>query len=242
MQIYEAAERALKEIGHPAHLREIHRHITANNYFEFGAIDPIRALGVAMDRHAKGVAISRPVPPTLFYRAGPATYGLLELLDTSTNLDVDLDAEISRAAEAEALDSSLFLEQELQRWLYKNFEQTRLTALGLGPLSLFAPDEQRGKLGKFNTRVVGEIDFLLRNEAGDYVVLELKRQSDDQTIGQLCRYWGWVKDSLASNRAVHGIVLAQEITDGLRFAIKATNERIRYRKLVIETSLGPEGR
>jgi len=242
MQIYEAAERALSDLSRPSHLRDIYKQICSKEYFEFGALDPIRTLGVAIDRHAKGVTISHPSSPTLFYRAGPATYGLLSFLDSAAIEDVDLDAEINIAAEADGLDSSLFLELELQRWLYRNFEQTKLSALGLGSLALFAPDEQRAKLGKYNTRTVGEIDFLLRNETGDFVVIELKRHSDDQTIGQLCRYWGWVKESLAENSTVHGIVLAQEITEGLRYAVKATNERIRYRQLIIETKLGPEAR
>lgn len=115
MQIYEAAEKALQDIGRPTHLREIFAHIQERNYFEFGAVDPVRVLGVAIDRHSKGVAISRPASPTLFYRAGPAIYGLLSSLDKATNEDVDLDAEITKAAESEGLDSSLFLEQESQR-------------------------------------------------------------------------------------------------------------------------------
>lgn len=142
MQIYEAALQALQEIGRPAHLRDIHRHVVEKGYFEFGAADPIRVLGVQIDRHSRGVPISKPASPELFYRASPATYGLLQWLDSGAASDVALDAEIGKSAEVEALDVSLFLEQELQRWLFRNWEQSRLVALEFGPLELFDSEQQ----------------------------------------------------------------------------------------------------
>lgn len=242
MQIYEAALQALIELGEPAHLRDIYKHIIERGYFEFGAADPIRVLGVQIDRHARGVPISKPASPELFYRASPATYGLLQWLDAGMSSDVALDVEITRLAEVESLDTALFLEQELQRWLFRNWEQSRLTALDFGALDLFEPEQQTRKLGKFNTGAVGEIDLLFRAPTGDLLVCELKRQSDDQTIGQLCRYWGWVNENLASGKQVFGLVLAQEINDNLRYAIKATNPNLSYRQLSLDVRLGPRMR
>ncbi|MEI8304087.1 MAG: endonuclease NucS domain-containing protein [Burkholderiales bacterium] len=242
MQIYSAAERALLDIGKPAHLREIHAQIVQQSYFAFGAANPLRALGVAIDRHAKGVQISRPASPILFFRARPATYGLLSWLDAETNNDLALDEEVTEAAQIEELDAALFLEQELHRWLFKNWEQSRLTILEHGPLELVDPEQQLKKMGKYNTKAVGEIDMLFRTASGDYLVCELKRQSDDQTIGQLCRYWGWVKENLAKERLVHGLVLAQEVSSGLRYAVKATAENISFRELTLDIKLGPNTR
>lgn len=101
MNIAEAAYRSLEEIGRPAHLRELVRHITANRYFEFGAKSPERALGVAMDRRSKGVPISRPVLPFLFYRCAPATYQLIEKLSDDDRDNLALEAEIGVAVAAE---------------------------------------------------------------------------------------------------------------------------------------------
>lgn len=242
MHIYEAAQQALRDIGKPSHLRQIHLHIVERGYFHFGALNPVAALGVQIDRHAKGVLISKPAAPVVFYRDRPATYGLLEWLDTAQNDDVALDAEIQQSAELEELDTSLFLEQELQRWLFKNWEKTRLTALQFGPLELFAPDEQRPKFGKYNTGIVGEVDLLFRTELGDILICELKRNSTDQTVGQLCRYWGWASETIGKGKRVYGLVLAREIGDSLRLAIKATNENISYRELVLDVTLGPSMR
>ena len=54
-------------------------------------------------------------------------------------------------------------------------------------LALVDPAQQMTKLGKFNTGVVGEMDMFFCAPSGEFVICELKRQSDDQTIGQLCR-------------------------------------------------------
>ncbi len=242
MQIYEAAYHSLKMLGEPSHLRVIYGHIINERTFEFGAADPIRVLGVQIDRHAQGVLISKPATPTLFYRDRPATYGLLEWLDRERADDLVLDEEIKRSAEIENLDSALFLEQELQRWLFKNWEKNGLTSLEFGALELIDPEQQHRKQGKFNTGVVGEMDMFFRARNGDLVICELKRQSDDQTIGQLCRYWGWAKEHMAGGNKVHGLVLAQEVGDTLRYAIKATNDCIQFRQLTLDVSLGPAHR
>ncbi|MDR6766492.1 hypothetical protein J2W88_001757 [Acidovorax delafieldii] len=230
------------DLGKPSHLRDIHAQIVEQGYFEFGANNPLRALGVAIDRHAKGVPISKPVSPALFYRASPATYGLLAWLDGDATNDLALDEEVAEAAQVEELDAALFLEQELHRRLFKNWEQSRLTILGYGPLELVDADQQLKKMGKFNTKVVGEIDMLFKTTTGDFLVCELKRQSDDQTIGQVCRYWGWVKECLAAERKVYGVVLAQEISASLRFAIKATDPSISFRELSLDVKLGQASR
>ena len=242
MNIYEAAQQALRDIGKPTHLRTIYAHIVEKGYFQFGAVDPIRALGVQIDRHSKGVLISKPAGSLVFYRDRPATYGLLEWLDKDQTEDLALDGEIQQDAELAELDASLFLEQELQRWLFKNWEKTRLTALEFGPLELFAPDEQLRKSGKFDTGVVGEIDFLFRTPSDDLLICELKRSSTDQTVGQICRYLGWAMETIGKGRRVHGLILARDITESLRFALKATNDNISCRELVLDVTLGPSFR
>jgi hypothetical protein len=241
MQIFEAAQKALLEIGEPAHLRELVRHIEAKGYFYFGAKSPEGALGVAIGRRSKGVAISRSVDQHIFYRHKPATYGLLEWLNQADQEDLTLDEQISAASESDALDSTLLLEEDLQNWLFRNLEQNGLTALTLGTLRLVEARRQAPMLGKFNTSVVGEIDMLLQTTNGDYVVIELKRGSSDRTVGQICRYVGWVMENLAEpgRQRVFGVIVAREVNEHLRLAVKAASESIRYCTLNIETSLSP---
>jgi hypothetical protein len=67
------------------------------------------------------------------------------------------------------------------------------------------------------------IDILARDRtSGDYVVIELKRdQGDDEVVGQVSRYMGWIKQSRADHEgvSVRGIIVAHDATDRLRSAV-----------------------
>lgn len=67
---------------------------------------------------------------------------------------------------------------------------------------------------------IGRIDILARDKvAKDYVVIELKRnQTSDDTIGQLARYMGWIKENKGGN--VKGVIIAGEYDQKLDFALK----------------------
>lgn len=67
---------------------------------------------------------------------------------------------------------------------------------------------------------VGRIDILGIAANGDLVVVELKvGRGQDAVVGQILRYIGWVRRHLAQGRRVRGIVVAQEISEALRYAI-----------------------
>ncbi len=70
---------------------------------------------------------------------------------------------------------------------------------------------------------LGFIDILSRNRnTGDFVVIELKRdRSDDEVVGQLSRYMGWIKKHRAEpiEVAVCGIIVVHETTPRLRSTV-----------------------
>lgn len=67
---------------------------------------------------------------------------------------------------------------------------------------------------------VGRIDILATDRAGRFVVIELKvGQGPDAVCGQLLRYTGWIKRHLAEGRTVRGIIIAQRISDRIRYAM-----------------------
>lgn len=70
---------------------------------------------------------------------------------------------------------------------------------------------------------LGTLDILARDRnTGDYVVIELKRnQGDDEVVGQLSRYMGWIKQHRADHESVgvRGIIVAHEATERLRSAV-----------------------
>lgn len=71
---------------------------------------------------------------------------------------------------------------------------------------------------------VGRIDLLARHKTESrWLVVELKRrQTSDQTLGQLLRYMGWVKEHLAEpGETVQGLVIAHEADEPIRYALAA---------------------
>ena len=136
------------------------------------------------------------------------------------------------------LDVNLLLEADLHRWLFRNLQRNGLRELGLGPLEVY-DDRRQGlhNLGKFNTRSAGEIDMLLRTREGDLLVIEIKRRGVDEAVGQICRYMGWVSRNLRGRRVL-GLIIAQEITDRLRYAVQAAGPNLRVQRLRIHAELG----
>ena len=68
---------------------------------------------------------------------------------------------------------------------------------------------------------IGPIDILAKDEQNNsYVVIELKKnQTSDDTIGQLTRYMGWIKEKKKDNN-VKGVIIAAEYDQKLEYALK----------------------
>lgn len=71
---------------------------------------------------------------------------------------------------------------------------------------------------------IGELDILARDrKTDDFVVIELKRDRPErQVVGQLTSYMDWIAEHKAQpiGAGVRGIIIAYEITDKLRSAVR----------------------
>lgn len=108
------------------------------------------------------------------------------------------------------------LEVHLEEFIYSNWSRIDWGA----PLALFRAEEQDGRQFPAGT---WSIDFLaVDRDTDDLVVIELKRgQTSDATVGQVLRYIGWVRANLAEeDQQVRGIIVAAEIDEALRYALK----------------------
>jgi hypothetical protein len=102
----------------------------------------------------------------------------------------------------------------------RDFIAGNLSAIPVGGRRLQLYIDPDGRRGVEYPSAVGPIDILAVDDQGAFFVFELKRApSPDYTIGQLSRYMGWVRKELAAvrNVDVHGIVVAREIPDNLRY-------------------------
>lgn len=124
--------------------------------------------------------------------------------------------QISKTEDAIISESQFALEAHLEEFIDKNWKHIDFGA----NLTKYQVDEQSGRqfpAGQWS------IDFLCLDRATDgLVVIELKRgRSSDSTVGQVLRYMGWVEENLAKEgQQVHGIIIAQEADDALRYAVK----------------------
>ncbi len=85
-------------------------------------------------------------------------------------------------------------------------------------LQLFVDDE--GNDGVEYRTPVGRIDILAVDKEGGFVVVELKvGRGPDSVCGQIMRYRSWVKRHLADGKRVRGFIIAQHISDRIRYGV-----------------------
>jgi len=71
---------------------------------------------------------------------------------------------------------------------------------------------------EFDTKEVGRIDLLCKDQKGNHVVIELKKgRKSDEVVGQTLRYLGWVEKNLKSK--VRGIIIVNEPDERLQYAL-----------------------
>ena len=88
-------------------------------------------------------------------------------------------------------------------------------------------EDAEGRTGELYNTPIGQIDILYQNEkTGDFLVVELKRTEDtsDSAAGQIARYIGWVKENLAKEKSVYGLLIAHSASEQMKYALKALKD------------------
>jgi len=107
------------------------------------------------------------------------------------------------------------MEKYLEEFIESNFDKINFGA----ELELYQDEENYGR--QYQTPI-GKIDLLSKDKKNnDFVIIELKKgKSSDIVIGQILRYMGWVKENLAKDKNVRGIIIAKEKDDRIEYALK----------------------
>jgi len=108
-----------------------------------------------------------------------------------------------------------YMEKQLEDFIILNWDKTEL-----GKEYDLIVEEGELISQQFRTDI-GPIDILAKDKIKkNYVVIELKRnQTSDDTVGQLVRYMGWIKESKKDNN-VKGIIIAGQYDKKLEYALK----------------------
>lgn len=117
------------------------------------------------------------------------------------------------AREVESMEFAM--EKYLEEFIEANFSKIDFGA----NLELYQDEENSGR--QYPTSI-GNIDLLAvdRGEK-EFVVIELKKgRSSDVVMGQTLRYMGWVKENLADDYDVRGIIIVKEKDEKLEYALK----------------------
>ena len=116
-------------------------------------------------------------------------------------------------------ETEFALETHLEEFIYQNWD-----GINWGTeLVLYRVDNQDGR--QFPAGL-WSIDFLaLDKRTNDLVVIELKKgKTSDATVGQLLRYISWTRENIAEGKQnVKGIIIAKEVDDALKYAVKGLN-------------------
>ena len=131
------------------------------------------------------------------------------------------------------LGSSKFaFERDLQNYLAQNLGS-------LEPGLRLYEDEDEVSNGIEFPAGQRRIDILAVGTDGAYVVIETKvSRAYDRVVGQILRYMGWVKENLAGEASVRGIIVASEISEDLILATSSVDD-IRLVEYEISFSLKP---
>lgn len=141
------------------------------------------------------------------------------------------------ATVTEKIEEQIFEALEVQHYqslLHRNFGRL------FPKLKYFDEEEQIPKNGQYDTQTVGIMDILAIDEKGNFVVIEIKRQATDKTIGQILRYMGWTQEELCKDgQKVTGLIVAERKDIQLEFALKVI-PTVKFMKLGLTITLNEQ--
>lgn len=128
--------------------------------------------------------------------------------------------EIMGEAKDEALEFPL--EEYLENFIVKNWNNIDFDE----SLTLYIDDE--GTPAQQYPTSEGFIDLLAKDADGNFVVIELKKgRSNQQVVGQILSYVGWVKNNLVvEDQKVRGIIIAADGNQALLDAVSTVSDFI----------------
>ncbi|REG49000.1 hypothetical protein B0G80_5320 [Paraburkholderia sp. BL6669N2] len=157
----------------------------------------------------------------------PVKHGLWSIVETSDGLavrrDGDATDDISTQVDIDAVEpvddgfggGAFALESHLRDYLARNPPSTTTH----GPLTLFV--DANGRDGVEYQTDCGPADLVFLDMAKNFVVFELKLgRGPDAALGQVQRYMGWFEHHVAMGKSVSGVIVANSISDKLRYAGK----------------------
>lgn len=179
----------------------------------------------------------------------PAKHGVWEIYETQSGTrGVRLVGEPSATEEADdegfpppqpPLDANsqvantFRLESHLRDYLAQN-----LSHFSFLKTSLSLYQEDGAMRGVEHQTAVGPIDILAVGANGAFYVIELKvSRGADAAVGQVLRYMGAIRSTVAAGKPVYGVIVAASLTDRLRLALAEVKDKVFAVEYELQVSL-----
>ena len=147
----------------------------------------------------------------------PEKHGIWEIAeDDFGKLIVKMQSEEvpSIKDEDERTDLAFPLESHLRDFIAQNIKSIKINGKNV---MLYVDDSDNDGI-EYKTGV-GRIDILAVDDDGNFIVFELKLQKGpDCAVGQVLRYMGWVKENLAADKNVTGVIVSKKANDKIKYA------------------------
>ncbi|WP_142414761.1 endonuclease NucS domain-containing protein [Hathewaya massiliensis] len=131
-------------------------------------------------------------------------------------------------------ESLITLESYLREFIVEN-----LDTINIGGKALKIYECEDGTTGIGLNTDVGVIDVLATDEEEHFVVFHLRmNKANEATLGQTLKYMGWVKNKLASDKKVLGIIVSREFDKNLKYAVTQV-ENVNLFQYKVEFNMEP---
>jgi hypothetical protein len=153
----------------------------------------------------------------------PAQGGSSKISEHDFNIITGVEPDVYIASTQVEDETTFALEKYLEEFIVTNWSKIEFGE----KLTLF--EDQDGNIGQqYVTNEVGYIDILAKDAKGNYVVMELKKgRKNDEVIGQVLRYMGWVRRNLCKKgEDVRGVIIVGERDTKLEYALTEIGSKV----------------
>jgi hypothetical protein len=153
----------------------------------------------------------------------PAQGGASKISERDYAVVMGLQVDVSPKSPALEEEMEFALEKYLEDFMVDNWDK-----IDFGEkLTLY--EDKDGNPGKqYYTGDAGYIDILATDKKDNFVVIELKKgRKNDEVVGQVLRYMGWVRKNLCNKKQeVRGVIVVKDKDPKLEYALKEIANKV----------------
>jgi hypothetical protein len=139
------------------------------------------------------------------------------------NIILGIEPDVFLVAEKPQEEMEFILEKYLEDFIWDNWDK-----IDFGEKLEKFIDEDGNEGKQYYTEDAGYIDILAKDSKGNFVVFELKKgRKNDEVVGQILRYTGWVRKNLVKKgEDVRGIIVVGTKDPKLEYALSEITDKV----------------